>query len=81
LIERAFSISESDCSPLVSSLSILISGLLKVYSSCTVFIGFHKIEYVYKVFNDMKKLKLSEILQQLLFLVVVALLSRVGSTK
>jgi hypothetical protein len=71
--------SETEHSPLASSFSILISDLLKVYFSCTVFIRFHKIEYVCKVFSDMKKLKLSEILQ-LLFLVGVggSVLSKVG---
>jgi hypothetical protein len=57
LTERDFSTSESERSPFVSSFSILISDLLKVYSSCTVFVRFHKIKYVYKVFNITKKLR------------------------
>jgi len=45
--------SDSEHAPLISSFSILISDLLKAYSSCAAFIKLNK--YVCKVFNITKK--------------------------
>lgn len=57
LIEQASFIEDNSCFPLASSLSICSSGLVNAYLMLAVFIGFHKIEIVYKLFNYMEQRK------------------------